>query len=91
MSSHPGPYGLNCRREQLKIGNHAKQRTVRDVQCARCLSSGHGNPYGKLIVKQFLVSVLCAGGGTPPLHAPLLNYACNVVRVFTQSPPPQNF
>ena len=25
------PYGLNCRREQLKIGNHA----VRHVQCAR--------------------------------------------------------
>ena len=66
------PLWVNCRREKLKIGNHAKQR---HVQCARCLSSGHGNPDGKLIVKLFLASVLCAGGGTFPFHALLLKPA----------------
>ena len=30
------------------------------------------------------------GGGTSPFHAPLLNYG-NVVRLFTRSPPLQNF
>ena len=61
--------------------------------CTVCTLSEfrHGNPDGKLIVKLFLASVLCAGGGTCTFHAPLLNYAGNVLRIFTQSPPLQNF
>ena len=72
------PLWVKLSTQTMKIGNHAKQRTVRHVQCARCLSLGHGNPDRKLIVKLFLASVHSAGGGTTSFHAPLLNYAGNM-------------
>ena len=84
------PLWVKLSTRTMKIGNHAKQRTVRHVQCARCLSSERGNPDGKLIVKLSFYT-LCGRGHIPLPCSPPQYYVGNVVQVFTQSPPLQIF
>ena len=80
------PLWVKLSTQTMKIGNHAKQRTVRHVQCARCLSSGHGNPDGKLVVS---FCILCGRGHIPfPCSPPQLCQQCGT---GLYSAPLQNF
>ena len=80
------PLWVKLSTQTIKIGNHVKLRTVRHVQCARCLSSGHGNPDGKLIVS---FCTLCGRGHIPfPCSPPQLCQQCGT-GLYSVTPAPK--